>query len=83
MTVKAHVTYAGEPLNINRRATQTHVIQIDIAFPREQPPLRHWKAEHAIVSDFELIGADRINASHERLLKGDVKYQFMIGRATL
>lgn len=40
-------------------------------------------AEHGIVSDIELIGADQINESYERMLKGDVKYRFVIDNATL
>ena len=40
-------------------------------------------AEHGIVSDIELIRADAINASFERMLKGDVKYRFVIDSATL
>jgi uncharacterized zinc-type alcohol dehydrogenase-like protein len=40
-------------------------------------------AEHGIVSDIELIRADQINASYERMLKGDVKYRFVIDNATL
>ena len=40
-------------------------------------------AEHGIVSDIELIGADQINESYERMLKGDVKYRFVIDNSTL
>lgn len=40
-------------------------------------------ADHGIVSDIELIGIDQVNASYERLLKGDVKYRFVIDNATL
>ena len=40
-------------------------------------------AEHGIVSDVEVISADEINASFERMLKGDVKYRFVIDSATL
>ncbi|WP_417763084.1 NAD(P)-dependent alcohol dehydrogenase [Shewanella sp.] len=40
-------------------------------------------AEHGIVSDIELIRADEINHAYERLLKGDVKYRFVIDNATL
>lgn len=40
-------------------------------------------AEHDIVSDIELIRADEINGAYERLLKGDVKYRFVIDNATL
>jgi uncharacterized zinc-type alcohol dehydrogenase-like protein len=40
-------------------------------------------AEHGIVSDIEMIRADEINSAYERMLKGDVKYRFVIDSATL
>ncbi|EKY3118250.1 NAD(P)-dependent alcohol dehydrogenase [Cronobacter turicensis] len=40
-------------------------------------------AEHHIVADIELIRADDINAAWERMIKGDVKYRFVIDTATL
>ncbi|AZE17936.1 Alcohol dehydrogenase [Pseudomonas chlororaphis subsp. aureofaciens] len=40
-------------------------------------------AEHGIVADIELVRADQINDSYERMLKGDVKYRFVIDNATL
>jgi uncharacterized zinc-type alcohol dehydrogenase-like protein len=40
-------------------------------------------AEHDIVADIEMIRADEINAAYERMLKGDVKYRFVIDSATL
>lgn len=40
-------------------------------------------AQHGIVADIELIRADEINAAYERMLKGDVKYRFVIDSATL
>ena len=40
-------------------------------------------ARHGIVSDIEMIRADEINAAYERMLKGDVKYRFVIDSATL
>lgn len=40
-------------------------------------------AEHNIVSDVEVIPMDYINTSYERMLKGDVKYRFVIDMATL
>lgn len=38
-------------------------------------------AEHGIVSDIELIGADRINEAYDRILKSDVRYRFVIDMA--
>ena len=40
-------------------------------------------AEHNIVADIEMIRADEINEAYERMLKGDVKYRFVIDNATL
>ena len=40
-------------------------------------------AEHGIVADIELIRADEINVAYERMLKGDVKYRFVIDSASL
>ncbi|MCU1721822.1 MULTISPECIES: NAD(P)-dependent alcohol dehydrogenase [unclassified Pseudomonas] len=40
-------------------------------------------AEHKIVADIELVRADQINDSYERMLKGEVKYRFVIDNATL
>jgi len=39
--------------------------------------------EHGIVADIEMIRADEIDAAYERMLKGDVKYRFVIDNATL
>lgn len=40
-------------------------------------------AEHGIVSDIELIDIQDINGAYERLLKGDVKYRFVIDMASI
>ena len=40
-------------------------------------------AEHGIVADIEMIRADQINEAYERMLRGDVKYRFVIDNATL
>jgi uncharacterized zinc-type alcohol dehydrogenase-like protein len=40
-------------------------------------------AEHNIVSDIELIDIKDINTAYERMLKGDVRYRFVIDMATL
>lgn len=39
--------------------------------------------QHNITSDIELIGVDEVNDAYERLLKGDVRYRFVIDMATL
>ncbi len=38
---------------------------------------------HHIVADIEMIGIEQINEAYERLLKGDVKYRFVIDMASL
>jgi uncharacterized zinc-type alcohol dehydrogenase-like protein len=40
-------------------------------------------AEHNIVSDVEVIAMKDINEAYERMLKGDVRYRFVIDMATL
>jgi alcohol dehydrogenase (NADP+) len=40
-------------------------------------------AEHNIVSDVEVIKISEINEAYERMLKGDVKYRFVIDMASL
>jgi uncharacterized zinc-type alcohol dehydrogenase-like protein len=40
-------------------------------------------AEHNIVSDVEVINIKQINEAYERMLKGDVRYRFVIDMATL
>jgi alcohol dehydrogenase (NADP+) len=39
--------------------------------------------KHGIVSDVEVIRMQAINAAYERLIKGDVKYRFVIDMASL
>lgn len=39
--------------------------------------------EHNIVSDIEMINIQQINEAYERLLRGDVKYRFVIDMASL
>ena len=40
-------------------------------------------AKHGIVADIEMIRADEINNAYARMLKGDVKYRFVIDNASL
>jgi uncharacterized zinc-type alcohol dehydrogenase-like protein len=40
-------------------------------------------AQHGIVADIEMIRADEINAAYERMLRGEVKYRFVIDNASL
>ena len=40
-------------------------------------------AEHDIVSDIEMIDIKDIHTAYERMVKGDVRYRFVIDMATL
>ena len=40
-------------------------------------------AKHGIVSDIELIAPAQINDAYERMLRGDVKYRFVMDMATM
>ncbi|SEO08354.1 Zinc-binding dehydrogenase [Paracoccus alcaliphilus] len=40
-------------------------------------------AEHRITADIEMIRADQIEPAFERMLKGDVKYRFVMDIATM
>jgi uncharacterized zinc-type alcohol dehydrogenase-like protein len=45
---------------------------------RETQEMLDFCADHRIAADVEVIPARQINAAYERLLKGDVKYRFVI-----
>jgi uncharacterized zinc-type alcohol dehydrogenase-like protein len=40
-------------------------------------------AEHGIVSDVEMIPIQKINEAYERMIRGDVKYRFVIDLKSL
>ncbi|MGN7249461.1 NAD(P)-dependent alcohol dehydrogenase [Arthrobacter sp. SAFR-014] len=40
-------------------------------------------AEHGVVSDIELVGAEQLNAAYDRMVAGDVKYRFVLDASTL
>lgn len=50
---------------------------------KETQEMLDFAAEHDIVSDIELIDIKDITASYERMVKGDVRYRFVIDMATL
>lgn len=50
---------------------------------RETQEMLDFCADHGITSDIELISIQQINEAYERLLKGDVKYRFVIDMASL
>lgn len=50
---------------------------------RETQEMLDFCGAHGIVSDVEVIPMSYVNEAYERLLKGDVKYRFVIDMATL
>ena len=49
----------------------------------ETQEMLNYCADHQIVSDIELINIQEIHRAYDRMLKGDVKYRFVIDMATL
>lgn len=50
---------------------------------RETQEMLDFCGTHGIVSDIEMVSASGINAAYERLLRGDVRYRFVIDTSTL
>jgi uncharacterized zinc-type alcohol dehydrogenase-like protein len=50
---------------------------------KETQEMLDFCAEKGIVSDIELISADQINDAYTRMIKGDVRYRFVIDLKTL
>ena len=50
---------------------------------KETQEMLDFCAEHDIVSDIELIDIGQINGAYERMLRGDVRYRFVIDMASL
>jgi uncharacterized zinc-type alcohol dehydrogenase-like protein len=50
---------------------------------RETQEMLDFCADHGITADVEVIRMQQINEAYERLLKGDVKYRFVIDTASL
>lgn len=67
------------PLLINRRSLSGSLIG-GIA---ETQAMMDFCAEHGLVSDVEVIPVQQINAAYERVVRGDVKYRFVIDMASL
>ncbi len=49
---------------------------------RETQEMLDFCAEHGVASDIELIPIDKINEAYERMIKGDVRYRFVIDCAS-
>jgi uncharacterized zinc-type alcohol dehydrogenase-like protein len=63
----------------NRRS----VIGSCIGGMKETQEMLDYCAEHNIVSEIEVIPMQKINEAYDRMLKGDVKYRFVIDLASL
>jgi uncharacterized zinc-type alcohol dehydrogenase-like protein len=50
---------------------------------KETQEMLDYCAEHGITSDVEVINIDYINEAYERMMKGDVRYRFVIDMASL
>ena len=50
---------------------------------RETQEMLDFCGKNGITADIELIRIQQINEAYERLLKGDVKYRFVIDMASL
>jgi len=50
---------------------------------KETQEMLDFCAEHGIVSEIEVIPVQQINAAYERMLKGDVRYRFVLDMKTL
>jgi uncharacterized zinc-type alcohol dehydrogenase-like protein len=50
---------------------------------RETQEMLDFCGEKGIAADVEVIPIDEINESYERMIKGDVRYRFVIDIATL
>jgi uncharacterized zinc-type alcohol dehydrogenase-like protein len=50
---------------------------------RETQEMLDFCAEHGVAADVEVIPIDKINEAYERMLKGDVRYRFVIDMASL
>jgi uncharacterized zinc-type alcohol dehydrogenase-like protein len=65
---------------IMRRRTLTGSL---IGGIRETQEMLDFCAEHGVMSDIELIDIDQINEAFERMIRGDVRYRFVIDCASL
>ena len=49
----------------------------------EVQEMLNWCADHGVVSEIEMTPIDQVNQAYERVIKGDVKYRFVIDMKTL
>lgn len=76
---EAHKSPSVGNLVFGRRALAGSLIG-GIAETQEMLDFCH---EHGLTSDIELIAMDAINDAYRRMVKGDVKYRFVIDMASL
>jgi uncharacterized zinc-type alcohol dehydrogenase-like protein len=50
---------------------------------RETQEMLDFCGEHGITADVEVIPVQKVNEAYDRLVKGDVKYRFVIDMASL
>jgi alcohol dehydrogenase (NADP+) len=67
------------PLILHRRAIAGSLI----GGVRETQAMLDFCAEHKIESDIEVIGIQQVNRAFDRILRGDVKFRFVIDLSTL
>lgn len=74
-----HENFSVWPLIMGRR----NIAGSLIGGIKETQEMLDFCGKHGVVSDIELIRADQIEAAYERLVKGDVKYRFVIDNSTI
>lgn len=79
---------AVEPLETNLDTRELifkrkHLAGSLIGGIQETQELLDFCAKHNVLPDVEMISIQEINEAYERMLKGDVKYRFVIDMSTL
>ncbi|GJE45427.1 Aldehyde reductase YahK [Methylobacterium soli] len=78
--VPEHPNPAPDPANLTGGRTIDSSMIGGIAETQE---MLDFCAEHGIVADIEMIAADEIEESFERMKRGDVKYRFVVDTSTM
>lgn len=73
----------AEILGFNLLRNRRSIAGSSIGGLPETQEMLDYCGEHNITPDVEMISMDYINEAYERMLKGDVKYRFVIDLATL
>jgi len=73
------IPLSAAPLVMQRR----HLSGSLIGGIRETQEMLDFCAEHAVLSDVEVIPVQQVNEAYERVLKSDVHYRFVIDIASL